>query len=180
MPVRPAQHRLFQAGAILLGKQPCAGQREVARMKNASSQEGRNAGRTVTLVLIGVGCAALAAALILGVNDNPPGLTLVYVAVAAWILAFALRWRRARSFLILLGASLLAFPISVFLHNAFYALAELASARAILSQVLGWLDVLFFLVGVFVCPAGALIGAVGSIVMAFWQWKRGRIFDERP
>jgi hypothetical protein len=149
-------------------------------MKNAASQEGRNTGRTVTLVLIVVGCAALAAALVLGVNDNPPGLALVYTAVIAWILAFAHRWRRARSFLILLGASLLAFPISVILHNVFYALGELTSDTAVLSQAMGVLDALFFLVGIFLCPAGALIGAVGSIVMAVRQWKRARTSNETP
>jgi len=122
--------------------------------------------RWTTLALIAVGCAFLAAGLVIGIADNPPGLALVYLAVSAWIAAFAHRWRRVRSFLILLVASLVGFPLAVVLHNGFYALAEVASAVVGLSQVLAFLEVVFFLIAIFVCPSGVLIGAVGSVVLA--------------
>jgi hypothetical protein len=135
-------------------------------MKNDLSQEGGRRRRRSTLILIAVGCTFLAAAVVFGVSDNPPGLLLVYLAVVVWILAFAHRWRRVRSFLILLGASLVGFALSVILHNVFYALHELAGNIVVLSQVLVFLEVAFFLLAIFVCPAGALIGAVGSAVLA--------------
>jgi hypothetical protein len=136
--------------------------------------------RRLTLALLVVGCVFLAAALVIGIGDNPPGLVLVYLAVSAWILAFAHRWRRVKSFLILLAASLVGFPLSVVLHNVFYALAEVASSIVGLSQALGFLEVVFFLIAVLVCPPGILIGAVGSIVVAFLRFRRERISDELP
>ena len=127
-----------------------------------------------TLVLIAAGCACLAAALLVGIADNPPGLALVYLAVTAWILALALRWRRVRSYLILLGASLVGFVVAVVLHNLFYALGVVAPDAVVLQAVLGFLEVAFFLLAVFVCPPGAVIGAVGGLVLAVRQWKRAR------
>jgi hypothetical protein len=124
--------------------------------------------------LIAAGGACLAAALLVGVADNPPGLALVYLAVTAWILALAHRWRRVRSFLILLGASLSGFLVAVVLHNLFYALGVVAADAVVLQAVLGFLEVAFFLVAVFVCPPGAVIGAVGALVLAVRQWKGAR------
>lgn len=131
-----------------------------------SPRKDTNKLRWTTLALIAVGCAFLAAGLVIGIADNPPGLALVYLAVSAWIAAFAHRWRRVKSFLILLVASLVGFPLAVVLHNVFYALAEVASDVVGLSQVLAFLEVVFFLIAIFVCPPGVLIGAVGSVVLA--------------
>jgi hypothetical protein len=142
------------------------------------SRKGEHKHRYSTLALIAVGCACLAVGLVIGIGDNPPGLVLVYVAVSAWILAFAHRWRRAKSFLILLAASLVGFPLFVVLHNLFYALAELASDVVVLSPVLMFLEVVFFLIALFVCPPGVLIGATGSVVLALSRLRRKRASDE--
>jgi hypothetical protein len=136
--------------------------------------------RRLTLVLLVAGFAFLAASLVIGIGDNPPGLVLVYLAVSAWIVAFAHRWRRVKSFLILLAASLVGFPLSVVLHNVFYALAEVVSDVVGLSQALGFLEVVFFLLALLVCPSGALIGAVGTAVLALSRLRRERISDELP
>ena len=149
-------------------------------MKQSLSQKAGNRDRRATLVLIAMGCGFLAAALLIGVNDNPPGLALVYLAVAAWILAFARRWRRVRSFVILLGVGLVGFLLSVILHNLLYALSELAADMVVLSRVLGFLGVVFFIFGVLVCPPGVLIGAVGSVVMAVRDRRRKRRSDDMP
>lgn len=145
-----------------------------------SSRKGAHKPRRLTLALLAVGCAFLAAALVIGIGDNPPGLVLVYLAISTWIVAFAHRWRRVKSFLILLAASLVGFPLSVVLHNVFYALAEVASEFVGLSQALGFLEVVFFLIALFVCPPGVLIGAVGSVVLALSRFRRAEISDELP
>ena len=149
-------------------------------MKQSLSQKAGNRDRRATLILIAMGCGFLAAALLIGVNDNPPGLALVYLAVAAWILAFARRWRRVRSFVILLGVGLVGFLLSVILHNLLYALSELAADMVVLSRVLGFLGVVFFIFGVLVCPPGVLIGVVGSVVMAVRDRRRKRRSDDMP
>jgi hypothetical protein len=147
-------------------------------MQQNASQEGAQKPRRWTLVLLAVGGVFLAAGLVVGVADNPPGLVLVYLAVTAWIAAFAHRWRRAKRFLVLLVASLVAFPLSVVLHNVFYALASVASNVVGLSQLLVVLEVVFFLIAVLVCPPGALIGAAGSVVLAISRFRRDRSSSE--
>jgi hypothetical protein len=128
----------------------------------------------VTLLLIAAGIASLSAAIVVGIPDNPPGLALVYLAVTAWILAYAHRWRQVRSFLLLLGASLLGFPLAVVLHNLLYALGTLVADVAALRLVLGSLEGAFFLVAVLVCPPGVAIGALGSLVLAMQKWRDAR------
>jgi hypothetical protein len=140
-------------------------------MKDWVSRIGEDRQSRVTLLLIAAGLAFLAVAHLVGIPDNPPGLALVYGAVTAWIVALAHRWRRVRSFLILLVASLLGFPVAVVLHNLLYALGTLVTDVALLRLPLGWLEVAFFLLAVLVCPPGVLVGAVGSLVLAIRQWR---------
>ncbi|GAG90576.1 unnamed protein product, partial [marine sediment metagenome] len=69
------------------------------------------------------------------------------------------------------------FPIFVILHNLFYGLAELASGVVVLSQVLMFLEVVFFLIALFLCPPGVVIGATGSVVLALSRLRRKRVSD---
>jgi hypothetical protein len=78
-----------------------------------------------------------------------------------------------KKFLILTGASFGGFVVSVVLHNLFYALGIVASELIWLSYLMEVLEVFFFLVAVFVCPAGFLVGAMGSIV-TFIKTRKGR------
>jgi hypothetical protein len=139
-----------------------------------SPPTGERRSRRLTRALIAAGCAFLGAGLVFGIADNPLGLALVYAAVTVWILAFAHHWRRPKPFLILLVASLAGFPLAAILHNLFYALGRVASESMILSQALGFLEVLFFLIAIFVCPPGVLVGAVGSVVLALGRLRKGR------
>jgi hypothetical protein len=147
-------------------------------MKQSVPSKGENRSRVSTLVLIATGVVLLAAALFIGIGDNPPGLVLTYLAITAWILALAHRWRRLKSFLILLGASLIGFPLFSVLHNVFYALGVLASEFVVLSRFLGFLDVASFILSVLICPPGALIGAAGSVVMAISHLRGKRMTDD--
>jgi len=70
-----------------------------------------------------------------------------------------------KKFLILTGASFGGFIVSVILHNVFYGLEIISSEFTVLSYLMGILEVFFFLVAVFVCPIGFLVGVIGSIVM---------------
>ena len=71
------------------------------------------------------------------------------------------KWRKR--FLFLTGASAAGFFVFVFLHNAFYALAEIASQIAVLKYALEALHVGFFLMAIPVCPLVFLVGMAGSI-----------------
>jgi hypothetical protein len=70
-----------------------------------------------------------------------------------------------KKFLILTGASAAGFFVSVLLHNFLYALNVITSDIIILRYLTEVLHVTFFLMAVFVCPLGFLIGARGSIII---------------
>ncbi|XOB41092.1 MAG: hypothetical protein ACKKMW_03450 [Candidatus Nealsonbacteria bacterium] len=71
-----------------------------------------------------------------------------------------------RKFLLLTGASAVGFFIFVFLHNAFYALSIITGHIVLLNYLTEVLHVAFFLIAIFVCPLGFLIGMVGVMVIA--------------
>jgi hypothetical protein len=70
-----------------------------------------------------------------------------------------------KRFLILTGASSAGLGVSGVLHNAFYALAEIAGDSHLLRQAAGGLEIVFFIVAVFVCPVCFIVGVLGSIIV---------------
>ena len=144
-------------------------------MQNLFGRTGDKNSRRLTLFLCMICCGSLIAAFIVGISDNLSGLGLCYAAAISIILAFVHKWRKVKYFLFLLGASLVSFPVFVVLHNVFYALGQIAADIIVLSQSLEFLHAVFFLIAVLVCPAGFLIGALGSIVAAAMYLKKKRI-----
>ena len=74
---------------------------------------------------------------------------------------------KLKKFLILTGASAAGFFIFVLLHNLFYAFGVIAGDIIVLRYLMEIFHATFFLVAIFVCPLGFLIGAIGSIVIFF-------------
>ena len=72
---------------------------------------------------------------------------------------------KLKKFLILTGASAAGFFVSTLLHNFLYALAIVTSHIVILKYIFEFLHATFFIIAIFVCPPGFLIGVVGSIVL---------------
>jgi|TARA_B100000315_G_scaffold231091_1_gene242132 membrane associated rhomboid family serine protease len=72
-----------------------------------------------------------------------------------------------KKFLLLTGASAVGIPVSIFLHNAIYGL--------IFVRMLDRPDFdepFFFVMAIFVCPIGFLVGVVGSIILAVKHRQR--------
>ena len=84
-----------------------------------------------------------------------------------------------RKLLLLTGASAAGFFIFVFLHNAFYALGIITSHIALLNYLMEVLHVVSFIIAIFVCPLGFLIGMMGVIVMAIKK-KRQILISSVP
>ena len=152
----------------------------LTKMKNFLGSINAKNSRRLTLLLCVICVGSLIAAFIVGISGNISGLALCYIAAISFILAFVHTWRKVKNFLILLGASFIGFFLFVVLHNLFYALGEMASGIVVLGPVLGFFEVVFFLLAILVCPPGFLIGAVGSVVMAVIHFKRERISEESP
>ena len=125
---------------------------------------------TLRLRLTLLACAAvlLGAALVVGISDNPPGVLLAFLSSIALVTALAVGLRTKRQFEILLLASLLLFVGAAVLHNVFEAAASVAGA-AWLKAAGEAVGVTFFLVAIFLCPAGIVVGLIGFIVKA---WRR--------
>jgi hypothetical protein len=131
--------------------------------------------RKITLFWCVICGGSLMAAFIVGISGNMPGLVLCYVAAISIILAFVHTWKRVKLFLFLSGGALAGFVVFAVLHNLFYAFGQMAANIIVLKQLLESLHVIFFVAAVLVCPAGFLIGVVGSIVTAIMYSKRRRI-----
>ncbi|MCK4654676.1 MAG: hypothetical protein KAU01_09535 [Candidatus Cloacimonetes bacterium] len=136
-------------------------------MKYLLKLPGNKSNRKVTFTFLAISIISLVIAFIIGIADNPPGLLFCYMGIVALILVFVHRWRKAKNYLILFLASLIGFPVFAVLHNVMYGLEKMAVDIIVLNQLLRFLDVLFFLIALMVCPPGILVGAVGSIVFYF-------------
>ena len=132
----------------------------------------------VTLVWLVVFCVLLAAAFIVGISGNMPGLLLCYLATCALILAFVHFWRSVKYFFILLSTSLVGFFVFVVLHNVFYGLGEMAADTNILGQLLEFFHAVFFLIATLVCPAGFLIGVVGRVATTIAYFEKKRVCNK--
>jgi len=85
---------------------------------------------------------------------------------------------KLKKFLILTGASAAGFFVFVLLHNIFYALEQITSHIAILSYLMKAFEVIFFLIAIFACPIGFLIGVIGTIIM--FKKKRKMLHKNTP
>jgi len=72
-----------------------------------------------------------------------------------------------KKYLILTGASAAGFFVFALLHNIFYALEQVTGHITILSYLMKAFEVIFFLIAIFACPIGFLVGAIGTIVMFY-------------
>ena len=122
------------------------------------------------LFLAGLVCSVFA--FILGVSDNPPGIILLYVGLTCLAGAWIWTWSGPRDYWILLLISLMAFPLGVLLHNLFYALATPAGGIRILSALLEFLHVFFFLVALMAAGPTALAALIGGIINSWFGMKR--------
>ena len=71
-----------------------------------------------------------------------------------------------KTFLIVTGAAAIGIPISIILHNAIYGLFIHFFGEGFWDRAGMGDEPFFFMMAIFVCPLGFLVGAVGSIVLA--------------
>ncbi len=64
----------------------------------------------------------------------------------------------------LTGTSAVGFFVSILLHNFLYGLAEITKYSFRLHSLMETLHVTFFLIAIFICPIGFLVGILGSVV----------------
>lgn len=121
--------------------------------------------RTRTFILLAF-CGLLAiSAGIIGINDNPVGILLAYLAATAFVLAFVHPWRTAKQFRRPLYASVIGLALFVILNNIFAAIAHSSTTACAIQKLLQGLAVVAFFLGTLIFPAALIISAVGLVAM---------------
>jgi len=121
--------------------------------------------RTLLFLVI---CGALAAAAgVVGMDDNFAGDSLAWLSAIALVLAFVHPWRTTRRFLLLIGASALGFVVFAVLS------ASMENAGVGGGGV-------FFLLALFLCPAGLLVGIIGAAVTWVTSIRAHRVPPAKP
>ena len=123
----------------------------------------RNRKTLILLVICGLSVIAAAA---VGIDDNPPGILLAFLAATAFVLAFVHPWRTARKFMFLLLASVLGFVLFVILNIIFDSVAQNPATAGALQDLMQSpaFDALNLIIAM-ICPAAFIVGAVGSVAM---------------
>ena len=124
----------------------------------------RNRIKTVILLVV-CGLSAIAS-VVVGIDDNPPGILLALLAATAFVLAFAHPWRTVRKFLFLLLASVLGFVLFIILNIIFDSIAQNPTTSSALQDLIQSpaFEALNLIIAM-ICPAAFIVGAVGSVTM---------------
>ena len=129
--------------------------------------------RKTTLILLAI-CGLLAiAAVLVGIDDNPPGVLLAFLAATAFVLAFVHPWRTARKFMFLLLASVLGFILYIILNIILDTAAQDPATAGVLQDLLQSpvVDAVSIIIAM-LCAAAFIVGAVGSVAMFIRNRRR--------
>lgn len=124
--------------------------------------------------LLVIGGAAVVGAFVVGIDDNLPGIALLYGGLICLTLAAVCRWRRPKSFFSLFALSLVGFFLFAVLHNLLYAVGK-STAIAWVQAVMEGLHVAAFMIALLVCPVGVLVGLVGWITTLFLNRRLAKL-----
>lgn len=106
------------------------------------------------LSLVLAGAVLITLAIIIGIDDNLPGILLSYGGIALTVYGFIHHWRQLRSYVTMTVASLIGFVVFAVLHNVLEAIGV---------EILG---TGFFLIAIFICPVIFAIGVVGILIIS--------------
>ena len=124
----------------------------------------RNKIKTLILFLV---CGLLTiVSVIVGIDDNPPGVLLALLAAIAFVLAFSHSWRTARKFMVILMASLLGFILFIILSIVSdFIVQNPASSGALQNWLQSPANDAMSIILIMICAAAFIVGAFGSIAM---------------
>jgi MFS family permease len=125
--------------------------------------ESSSPSKRTTLWLLGATVVLTAAALVVGISDNPPGIALLYGAALTLVLAGTHGWRSPQKFALLLVGALLGFFVLAVIHNFAEVGAHRIAQIPVLPLILTVISVVGFIAALIVCPMAALVGAVGCV-----------------
>lgn len=122
--------------------------------------------RIKTFILLVICGLLTIAATAIGIDDNPPGILLAYLAATAFVLAFTHPWRTARKFMFMLLVSVLGFALFVIMNIISDSIAQNPTTSIVIKNLIqsSFMESLNLIIAM-VCPAAFIVGAVGSVAM---------------
>jgi hypothetical protein len=140
-------------------------------MIDAFSTPGNRIKALILLVVCGLSAIA---SVVVGIDDNPPGILLALFAAIAFVLAFTHPWRTARKFLLLLLASVVGFVIFMILNILSDSIVQNPASSVTLQNLIqSPLNEALNIIFAMICSAAFIVGLVGSLVM-FIRGRRQR------
>jgi hypothetical protein len=130
--------------------------------------------RAVTLSLVTMGIVLILTAFIIGVSDNLPGISVLFLGLISLALSVTHIWKGYKIYLKLFLFSVIGFFVAVLLHNLLYAFAELNQGLRWFNYMINLMSALFFVLAVLVFPATTLVGLVGMVVSYFRHNKNSK------
>jgi len=112
-----------------------------------------------TYIYLVLSAISMIAAMIVSISDNLPGIVLSFISSILFVFAFTYNWKQAKQYVILLISSVFGFVIFAVLHNVFEVIGKGTFWEAI--------GGFFFLLAIFLCPAGIIIGGIGSLIKLY-------------
>jgi uncharacterized membrane protein (UPF0136 family) len=127
--------------------------------------------RKMTLILLAMCGLLVIAAVVVGIDENLPGILLAFLAATAFVLAFVHPWRTARKFMFLLLASILGIVLFIILNIILDTVAQNPANTGTLQDLLQSpvIDA-FIIIIAMILSAAFIVGAVGSVAM-FKGWR---------
>ena len=118
--------------------------------------------RLKTIILLVICVLSAIGAVLVGVDDNLPGLVLALLAAIAVVMAFIHPWRSPRKFLYLILAAVLGFILFILIDIA----AQNPTASPVFRELMDSpaFEIISTIIA-FLCPVALIIGIVGWIVM---------------
>jgi len=127
-----------------------------------------------TLAVIIPAVVIVIVGLMISSTHNSLAVILMFSGIAICVTAYVYRWRDPVWFLILLGFSIVGFPLFVVLHNAFYAVGQIGRNIYLLKSIFEVLHAVSFIIAIGVCPIGVVVGITGLMVTSLVRWKQRR------
>ena len=121
--------------------------------------------RKMTLILLAMCVLLVIAAVVVGINDNLPGILLAFLAATAFVLAFVHPWRAAKKYLSLLLASVLGLVLFIILNIILDTAAQASNTGALQDVLQSPVVNAFSIIIAMVCSAAFIVGAVSSVAM---------------
>ena len=127
--------------------------------------------RKMTLILLAMCGLLVIAAVVVGIDENLPGILLAFLAATAFVLAFVHPWRTARKFMFLFLASILGIVLFIILNIILDTVAQNPANTGTLQDLLQSpvIDA-FIIIIAMILSAAFIVGAVGSVAM-FKGWR---------